>query len=360
MASSTRGSGRIHPHQRDANFSDNLLGEDLVIPGDHVETVQATEKFSIDEKTKKNHHNRIKHIYQWWEKELPDYYNVGVRRLTPSELNDTTKFWWKNKHDLIYDGINSNFVKVFIASKVKKGNGKTSSFENVRKYFDAIQFGAEEADVLLPITFYQAKDKFLPAFKKQVAKEKKNGNLDEHEADPIPMSLFILICTWAARCGNIMLHIWTILQWNLMARSVNIEPISLHNIKVYGDSIQFLYDTNKNNQEGRKTTVKHVYANPDNPYICSHLLLGIYMCLNATRFETSELLFKSKSKNEKTSSASNYCIQLKELLWQKKEIVMTYIRLAHANAHGWRKGGASYATSGTTCPPPYPFSSSTR
>ena len=290
---------------------------------------------------------------------MPDYYNVGVRRLTPSELNDTTKFWWKNKHDLIYDGINSNFVKVFIASKVKKGNGKTSSFENVRKYFDAIQFGAKEADVLLPITFYQAKDKFLPAFKKQVAKEKKNGNLDEHEADPIPMSLFILICTWAARCGNIMLHIWTILQWNLMARSVNIEPISLHNIKVYGDSIQFLYDTNKNNQEGRKTTVKHVYANPDNPYICSHLLLGIYMCLNATRFETSELLFKSKSKNEKTSSASNYCIQLKELLWQKKEIVMTYIRLAHANAHGWRKGGATYATSGTTSPP-YPFSSSTR
>ena len=33
---------------------------------------------------------------------------------------------------------------------------------------------------------------------------------------------------------------------------------------------------------------------------------------------------------------------------------MSYIRLAHANAHGWRKGGATYATSGTTYPPPIP------
>ena len=31
-----------------------------------------------------------------------------------------------------------------------------------------------------------------------------------------------------------------------------------------------------------------------------------------------------------------------------------FIRLAHANAHGWLKGAATYATSGTTCPPPIP------
>ena len=42
----------------------------------------------------------------------------------------------------------------------------------MRKYFDAVQWGAKEQDVLLPVSFYQAKDKFLAAFKKQVTNKK--------------------------------------------------------------------------------------------------------------------------------------------------------------------------------------------
>ena len=132
------------------------------------------------------------------------------------ELNDSTNFYWKNTKDIVYKGLNIKFLKAFVATETKKPSGKTSSYEHIPKYFDAVQWGAKEADCLLPVLFYQAKEKFLAAFKKKVANTKK-GNTDETESDPIPIDLYQLICTWAVKEGNIMLWIWTILQWNLMA-----------------------------------------------------------------------------------------------------------------------------------------------
>ena len=73
------GTGRIHPHQRDANFSGNLLGDDIVLDESHVTSVQSTEQFTLDVDTKRNHQNRIKHIYTYWKTEFPAYYNVGVK-----------------------------------------------------------------------------------------------------------------------------------------------------------------------------------------------------------------------------------------------------------------------------------------
>ena len=56
--------------------------------------------------------------------------------------------------------------------------------------------------------FYQAKEKFLAAFKKKMANTKK-GNTDKNEANTIPIDIYQLICTWAVKEGNIMLWIWT-------------------------------------------------------------------------------------------------------------------------------------------------------
>ena len=48
---------------------------------------------------------------------------------------------------------------------------------------------------------------------------------------------------------------------------------------------------------------------------------------------------------------TSYCSQLKEILKRNIETVRTFVRQAHANAYGLRKGGATFATAGTTCPP---------
>ena len=149
-----------------------LLGDNIDLGESYVSNVQATEDFKIDIKTKRTHRNWIKQFYSFLETKFPDYYKIGVRELSEEELADRKKYFWKNKHDLVYSGLNPKFLKAFLSTKVVKQNGKTMSYDNIRKYFDAIQFAAAEVDCLFPVSFYQEKDKFLQAFRKQVAKAK--------------------------------------------------------------------------------------------------------------------------------------------------------------------------------------------
>ena len=114
--------------------------------------------------------------------------------MSEEELLDDTKFWHTNKHDLVYCGFNVLFFKAFLSTKTTKPNGKTCSYPQIRKYFDAILYGAGAANEQLPLRFYSDMDLFLKAFKKQTAKAKKEGNLDKNEADPIPWSLFEVSC----------------------------------------------------------------------------------------------------------------------------------------------------------------------
>ena len=121
----------------------------------------------------------------FWEEKYPQYYAVGVRALTEEEVGDEDMFWWKNKHDLIYTGLNVWFVKAFLAHKKKKENGKTCSHVQLRKFHDAILFGAKKANEQLPKAYYEEMEKYLDAFKKETVEARKDGMLDEQEADPI-------------------------------------------------------------------------------------------------------------------------------------------------------------------------------
>ena len=125
-------------------------------------------------------------------------------------------FWWKNKKDLVYSGLNPKFLKFFLSKKLKKTNGNILSYDEIRKYFDAVQFGASQVTVLLPVTFYRAKEKFLTAYWKQVAIARGNGDIDKAEADPIPKDLYCNINVWAIFEGNIHVLAWTTMQWNLI------------------------------------------------------------------------------------------------------------------------------------------------
>ena len=109
-----------------------------------------------------------------------------------------------------------------------------------------------------------------------------------------------------------------------MGQSVNIYTIALHNLRVFGYSIKFLYDKNKGDPTGEKTTIKHVYANPLNLFICGYLSLGIYLCLNAEKFTKSEFVFMNVT-DQKKNATNGYCSQLKELLNRNKDVVMSYI-----------------------------------
>ena len=90
-STTTHQQGRIHPHQRNADFSSSLLGDDIELGKLYVSNVQATEDFKIDVKTKRTHRNRIKQFYTFLETAFPQYYEVGVRRLSAEEMQDKKK-----------------------------------------------------------------------------------------------------------------------------------------------------------------------------------------------------------------------------------------------------------------------------
>ena len=102
MARNASRAGRIFPHQRDADFSGDVLGASMHIGDQHAAEIHETEKHTVEEITKRRHRNRIKEIYNYWESEFPEYAQVGIRTITEEELVDPTHYWWKNTKDLQY------------------------------------------------------------------------------------------------------------------------------------------------------------------------------------------------------------------------------------------------------------------
>jgi hypothetical protein len=156
---------------------------------------------------------------------------------------------------------------------------------------------------------------------------------------------------WALAQGFIFIWVYSVLQWNCMARSINVGVLAFHNFRISGDAIVCRYDKTKTDQAGQNTHPKHLYANPNDPLVCSHLALAVYLATEDARFEETELFFQNPLDCDNTGSA-RYCSQLTALIQANWERVKAYLRPKHANTHGIRKGSATYATSGTTCPPP--------
>jgi hypothetical protein len=318
---------------------------------EHSSSVRQTERISLSEKNKRNYRNRIKHMYKFFEEYYPEYFNVGVRKLTEEDVSDADMFWWKNEYDLIYAGLNVKMIKAFLGWQKKKSNGKTCSHVQLRKYNDAIIWGAKSANQRLPMSYFEEIDTFLGAFRKETTAAKKEGMLDEKDADPISRTLFEEILKWALAEKNVYIWLYSLLQWNCMARSINIGTLALHSFRTCEDNLSVKYDKSKADQTGERLHEKHVYDNPFDPLVSTFMALGVWFSLHSSHFETTENLFQQDNMEENAASG-RYCAQLCELFGKYKEQLRPYIRVDHANSHGFRKGSATSACSGTTLPPP--------
>jgi hypothetical protein len=274
----------------------------------------------------------------WWKIHYPGYYDVGVKALSEEEQMDPTKYYYKGKykHDLVYAGLNVHMLTAFLSCKKQKENGKLSSKVQLRKYKDAILWGSRVAGEPLPSLFYTEIDTFLSSFKKEHIRAKKNGNLDEQEADPISWNLYHLITEWAVSSDNIFVWVWTVMQWNLLGRAISIDPLGLRNFSMGLDFINCCYDDSKSDKDGERTHDKNVYANPLDPLTCMVTAMGVWFACARDTLSITEKLFLAPGKKE-GSASHRYQKQLTQLLSQYKNILKLHIRPAHANSHGFRK-----------------------
>jgi hypothetical protein len=118
---------------------------------------------------------------------------------------------------------------------------------------------------------------------------RKKGNLDKQESDPISFVLYEFICKWALESNNVLVWVWTVIQWNCMARLASIDPLGFHNISKGVDSIVIKYDDSKADNAREKVSPKNIFANPFNPNICSFLALGCYFCINREMLTTNDI-----------------------------------------------------------------------
>ena len=86
-----------------------------------------------------------------------------------------------------------------------------------------------------------------------------------------------------------------------------------------------------------KVSNKHIYANPYDPFVCTHLALAV---LDPT-FENSELLFQSMQDQHDTA-CSRYCAQFCSMMKEHWAAVKAYLQEGDAKSHGTCKGSATY------------------
>ena len=103
--------------------------------------------------------------------------------------------------------------------------------------------------------------------KKRKPEQQKNGNVETHESDPINMPFYVEIVKWCVNKGYILLWAFTVLQWNNMSRSINIDGLRWNMLSMGKDSIIVKYFDTKADPKGEKATEKNCYANPKNFHI---------------------------------------------------------------------------------------------
>jgi hypothetical protein len=83
----------------------------------------------------------------------------------------------------------------FLSAKKKKstkpdGTVILSSVSDIKKYNDAIKWGALRVEQALPSNYYRKIEGFILTYRKEHKQAQKEGRTDEQEADPITSTLF--------------------------------------------------------------------------------------------------------------------------------------------------------------------------
>jgi len=198
----------------------------------------------------------------------------------------------------------------------------------LRKYRDALNWGATLRQERFPKGFAMGLDKYLSAYQKKAVVAKKDGNLDTKEADAIGLELYCLINEWALEDGNIALLFWSTTQWNCIARPIEVEALGFRNFKIVGDAISCTNDATKMDKEGVKCFSKHIYGNDEQWFLCQWTCMGLYCMVNADVLGQMDKFFASAD-NKYGTDAKKYNEQLNALIVSqpRQEMVSLHVRL---------------------------------
>lgn len=174
---------------------------------EHTAGIAVTVDHAKNPKTLNEHRNWFNdRMVNWCLREYPAFAIRGLRPVTLHELEDTTKHFHHQHIDFVYNMIDYNIIKANL-SKVCIENiystGKTKSHSHIRRFHDAILFGAVKQGILLPKLYHQEIDTCLHSFWKEATKACRYGDTDELEANPMAFPLNLQLSTWNVESGDL-------------------------------------------------------------------------------------------------------------------------------------------------------------
>jgi hypothetical protein len=150
--------GRRYVHDRNTNDSIPIIGASLSVPSDLKDKYNETTSNDMGNDCRNAYRLRINRIIKYWEDDdnCTDYYKVGVTDVSTEDQNDVTKYFYNGKYkkDIVDEGLNSDYALYFLVNSKRKDGGKLKSWDDLRKYKDAIMWGAKTQDKQLTRAFY--------------------------------------------------------------------------------------------------------------------------------------------------------------------------------------------------------------
>ena len=160
--------------------------------------IHETEKHHLSDNCRRDCRHRIKRMMEFWKQsdKVPNsYVQRAVRKVPLDECNNESNWFYANrprvgpfKEDLRYDETSADYHKHFLGEIMIKEDGNYRSADDVRKFRDAIMWGAKTAKQFTPPAFCGAVETFHKAHKKQHADACKKGNALDAAANPITVA----------------------------------------------------------------------------------------------------------------------------------------------------------------------------
>lgn len=171
----------------------------LALTAEHSRQIAATIDHGLSEDTRKNYRSRLARMISWFHAFYPNFCDVAVRPITDEERASDRKHFYDSREDFLYNRIDPQFILAFLSSQKQKeqndGTFKAMSFINVRKYHDAILFGALEQETDLPNDYHLTVPSWLDAFKKETNLAQQAGLMEQHDADVMSFAMYRQIST---------------------------------------------------------------------------------------------------------------------------------------------------------------------
>ena len=305
----------------------------------------------ISDKTIKDYNLQVKRLFKWLGKNYSEDFSISVDETlnNSSTGSEEDTNMWRQKLPLITNKMLEDWMFHESVHEKGKNKGMLKCRSNNEKNRSAVLWLYKKLDATPPANFHSTSKDFVQGRVKQIVSERMEGKMDSTQGkDVLTQVGYISLCVFAfASTSNQSAHLFLTLAWNLMTRSCNTAELRINHFSWGGDCIKVGWGgKQKSNQTGEKgstffeSQIRHVYANPTNPYTCCFLALGIWV-LSSVSMEKNSPLFSAESEE----SNFNYWLRKTvEDLTEEDSMAYGY-NFQRLSSHSTRKGSTSYAAS---------------